>query len=395
MWCSSARARRAARAIVRHAAVVSRHPSTHFNSLRPEDSSMITASRLRSCDSRDSLFALLREPGYPVQPVAVVPSEWRGAGIEIDFDSLALAARMPRLDCYVVDDVDDGRASRLLKSLHSWNVLTKSVLFARAPKRLALYDLSPRRELRRLDVDLNAPSPHAIDRLNVLALNGASDFARVFDRALDRETLTRQFFDRFRTAVHDTSAQLRASFPNERRDAIDAEALLILSRILFLYFVQQKGWLNGERRFLADRLDAVGKRELFAGVLLPLFFGVLNTPREQRTAGARKLGDIPYLNGGLFEPSSFERRHAEIHLPNELLRRVIDDVFEKFAFSIDESDAAGTHIDPEMLGKVFEALMAAAKRAESGSFYTTGPIVDVVTERSIVEVLSYGCPQAR
>src|SRR2546430_10434973 len=51
------------------------------------------------------------------------------------------------------------------KSLHSWNVLTKSVLFARAPKRLALYDLSPRRELRRLDVDLNAPSPHAIDRL--------------------------------------------------------------------------------------------------------------------------------------------------------------------------------------------------------------------------------------
>ena len=356
---------------------------------------MITASRLRSCDSRDSLFALLRELGYPVQPVAVVPSEWRGAGIDIDVDSLALAARMPRLDCYVADDVDDGRASRLLKSLHSWNVLTKSVLFARAPKRLALYDLSPRRELRRLDVDLNAPSPHAIDRLNVLALNGASDFARVFDRALDRETLTRQFFDRFRAAVRDTAAQLRTSFPSERRDAIDAEALLIFSRILFLYFVQQKGWLNGERRFLADRLDAVGKRELFAGVLLPLFFGVLNTPREQRTAAARKLGDIPYLNGGLFEPSSFERRHAEIHLPNELLRRVIDDVFEKFAFSIDECDAAGTHIDPEMLGKVFESLMAADERAESGSFYTPRPIVDVLTERSIVEVLSDGDPQTR
>jgi len=201
---------------------------------------MITASRLRSCDSRDSLFALLRELGYPVQPVTVAPSEWRGAGIDLDIDSLSLAARMPRLDCYVADDVDDGRASRLLKSLHSWNVLTKSVLFARAPKRLALYDLSPRRELRRLDVDLDAPSPHAIDRLNVLALNGSNDFARVFDRALDRETLTRQFFDRFRAAVVDTAEQLRADFPTERRDAVDAEALLILSRILFLYFVQQK-----------------------------------------------------------------------------------------------------------------------------------------------------------
>ena len=356
---------------------------------------MITASRLRSCDSRDSLFALLRELGYPVQPVAVEPSEWRGAGIELDFDSLALAARLPRLDCYVADNIDDGRASRLLKSLHSWNVLTKSVLFSHAPKRLALYDLSPRRELRRLDIDLDSPSAHAIDRLNVLALNGATDFARVFDRALDRETLTRQFFERFRGAVRETAAQLRAAFPDERRDAVDAEALLILSRILFLYFVQQKGWLNGERRFLADRLDKVGKRELFADVLLPLFFCVLNTPRSERTAAARRLGDIPYLNGGLFEPSPFERRHSGLHLPNELLRRVIDDVFEKFAFSIDESDAAGTHIDPEMLGKVFESLMATDERAESGSFYTPRPIVDVLTERAVLEALSDGDPDTR
>ena len=356
---------------------------------------MITASRLRSCDSRDSLYALLRELGYPVQPVAVVPSEWRGVGIDLDVDSLALAARMPRLDCYVADNVDDAGASRLLKSLHSWNVLTKSVLFARAPKRMALYDLSPRRELRRLDVDLEAPSPHAIDRLNVLALNGANDFARVFDRALDRETLTRQFFERFRTAVDDTAAQLRAAFPRERRDAIDAEALLILSRILFLYFVQQKGWLNGERRFLADRLDAIGKREFFSGVLLPLFFRVLNTPHDQRTAAARKLGEIPYLNGGLFEPSPFERRHEDLRLPNDLLRRVVDEVFEKFAFSIDESDAAGNHIDPEMLGKVFESLMAAGERAESGSFYTPRPIVDVLTERAIVEALSDGDADTR
>ena len=359
---------------------------------------MITASRLRSCDSRDSLFALLRELGYPVQPVNVIPTDWRGAGIDLDFDSLSLAARMPRLDCYVAEDIDDGRASRLLKSLHSWNVLTKSVLFARSPKRLTLYDLSPRRELRRLDVDLTAPSPHAIDRLNVLTLNGASDVARIFDRALDRETLTRQFFDRFRIAVHDTAAQLRGAFADERRDAVDAvdaEALLILSRILFLYFVQQKGWLNGERRFIADRLDAVRSRELFAGVLLPLFFGVLNTPVDQRTTAARKLGQIPYLNGGLFEPSPFEQRHPDIHLPNELLRRIIDETFEKFAFSIDESDAAGTHIDPEMLGKVFESLMAADERAESGSFYTPRAIVDVLTERAIVECLSDGDSQVR
>src|SRR5207253_2439156 len=149
------------------------------------------------------------------------------------------------------------------------------------------------------------------------------------------------------------------------------QALLILSRLLFLYFIQQKGWLAGERRFVVDRLDAAlrQRRDFYATVLQPLFFGCLNTGRRERTAAARKLGDIPYLNGGLFEPSAFERAN-DVALPNELMQRVIEEVFERFDFSIDESDAAGTHVDPEMLGKVFESLMADDERAASGSFYT-------------------------
>jgi len=352
---------------------------------------VITAARLRDCNSRDGLFALLRELGYPIAPIDIAPQGWRDAGIEIPFDSLALAARMRRFDCYVVDDAKcDDDVARFLKSLHAWNVITKSVAIARGPRRLSLYDLSPRRELRRLDVDLDAPSPHALDRLNVLALNGERDAARLFDRALDREMLTKQFFDRFRTAVRDVAAELRRTIEGEAKEAIDGQALLILSRILFLYFVQQKGWLAGERRFLAGRLDAAmrAKREFFATVLAPLFFGCLNTQARERSAAARKLGSVPYLNGGLFEPSAFERRHEVLHLPNELMRRVIDDAFEKFAFSIDESDAAGTHVDPEMLGKVFESLMASGERAASGSFYTPRPIVDLLTERAIVEALA-------
>ena len=354
---------------------------------------MITAARLRDCATRDGVIALLRDLGYPVQPIDIRAEAWRSAGVDTPFDSLALAARIPRLDCYVVDDAkNDDDVARFLKSLHAWNVITKSVAICRTPQRLSLYDLGARRELRRLDVDLAAPSPHAIDRLNVLQVNGSHDAARLFDRALDRETLTKQFFDRFRSAVRDVAAELRRTIDGEKKEAIDGEALLILSRILFLYFIQQKGWLAGERRFLADRLDAAvcAKRELFATVLMSLFFGCLNTPREARSAAAQKLGAVPYLNGGLFEPSAFERRHEALHLSNELMSRVIDDVFEKFAFSIDESDAAGTHIDPEMLGKVFESLMASGERAASGSFYTPRAIVDVLAERAIVESLSDG-----
>ena len=346
---------------------------------------MISAAQLRACTTRDAALGLLRDLGYPVQPVAIVPAEWRRAGIDVAWNGsteLHLAARTPELDLYLVSGdgaCDSAAAERFLRSLQAYNAIVKPAIVAVSTERLTMYDLSARRALRRLDVDLRHPSAHAVDRINLLV--AGNDAARVFDRALDREALTRQFFERFRRAAGEVTAA-----------AGDAQqSLLILSRLLFLYFIQQKGWLAGERRFVVDRLDIALRqgRDFYSTVLEPLFFGCLNTDRGERTGAARKLGDIPYLNGGLFEPSAFERRKV-LALPNELMQRVIDDVFERFDFSIDESDAAGTHVDPEMLGKVFESLMAEDERAASGSFYTPREIVDVLASRAIVEALAGG-----
>jgi hypothetical protein len=347
---------------------------------------VISAARIRQRD----VFGLLQDLGYPIEPIEIVASEWRRAGIAIEWADFALylAARTESLDCYVLEGHPPHDAAlHFLRSLEAYNVLRKPVLIASDRDRIAVYDLSTHRELRRLDIDLHDPSPHAIDRLNLLAASEGCDHARLFDRALDRETLTRQFFDRFRSAVREVEAVLRAQFPKESDDATSGQALLILSRLLFLYFVQQKGWLNGERRFLVDRLEAAlqSGHEFYESVLAPLFFGCLNTPIRDRHLPPRLLGNIPYLNGGLFEPSAFERRHTNLALPNELMQRVIDNVFERFAFSIDEVDSAGTHVDPEMLGKVFESLMAEDERAASGSFYTPKCIVDALTERAITE----------
>ena len=352
---------------------------------------MIAAARIQACASIDDVFALLSELGYPTKPVEIITSEWQRAGIDIAWSgssTLYLASRTQALDCYVVADsaLPDGDAVlRFLRSLQAYNVLRKPALIAWAPDQIALYDLSAHRDLRRLDIDLQNPSPHALDRLNLLATSGADDHARLFDRALDRETLTRQFFERFRGAVREIDQTLRRQFARESPEATSAQALLILSRLLFLYFVQQKGWLNHERRFLIDRLDAAVQsgHPFYSSVLAPLFFGCLNTPIRDRDLPPRLLGDIPYLNGGLFEPSVFEQRHDDIHLANALMQRVIETVFERFAFSIDEADSSGTHVDPEMLGKVFESLMAEDERASSGSFYTPRCIVDVLTSRAI------------
>ncbi|HEX7831552.1 MAG TPA: N-6 DNA methylase [Thermoanaerobaculia bacterium] len=349
---------------------------------------MLTAATLRAYTGPSGVLDLLRELGYPVTPVDVDPEEWRRGGVAIPWNGtsrLRLASRMRRADLFVLDaeQVAEESIAQFLRSYRKYNSLTKSVLIYRCADSLSIFDLSAESSLRRLDVDLASPSASSIDRLNLLA--HGDDVARIFDRALDREQVTREFFLRFRGAVTDVADALASAFADEEREAVDAEALLLLSRLLFLSFVQEKGWLNGERRFLVDRLahETRRGREFFAGVLLPLFFGCLNTPLDQRSLASRKLGRVPYLNGGLFEPSAFEQRHRDLHLPNELMQRVLEGVFEKFDFRIDESDAAGTHVDPEMLGKVFEALMNSDERAASGSFYTPREIVDVLAERAI------------
>jgi len=353
---------------------------------------MIGAAQIRDCREPLSLLRLL---GYPVAPVQIAAGEWRAAGIELRWNgdsTFQLAVRMPRFDLFVLTGGGDAESiRRFLLSYGAWNEVTKSLVVSAAGPRVSFYDLDRARKLRRMDVDLSAPSAHAIDRLNLLALGGdASSLTRIVDRALDRESVTRRFFERFRAAVDDVALGL--SCGTEPPEAIAGEALLILSRLLFLSFVQEKGWLDGQRRFLVDRCARAiqQQREFFADVLLPLFFGCLNTPRRERTSAARRLGRIPYLNGGLFEPSTFELRNADLHLPNDLMQRLLEELFERFDFRIDEQDDAGTHVDPEMLGKVFESLMAEDERAASGSFYTPREIVDVLTARAVVEWASGG-----
>lgn len=354
---------------------------------------MLTRESVRNCRSAEELFRAL---GYPIAPVDVDPEEWRRGGVPLPWNGearLQLAARLRHFDLFILrGNTDEEQISEFLTNYAAYNVLTKSAIVYANTECVSLFDRANGRGLRRLDVDLNDPTPHAVDRLNLLTLADEASLPRVFDRALDRESVTRQFFQRFRSAVRDVSAALASACPGESSETVDAEALLILSRLLFLSFIQEKGWLNGERRFLVDRVEHEMKRgrPFFSGVLLPLFFGCLNTPLHERTLAARRLGAVPYLNGGLFEPSSFEQRHPDLQLPNPLLQRVLEDVFEKFDFRIDEGDAAGTHVDPEMLGRVFESLMAADERAASGSYYTPKEIVDQLTERAITEWLGDG-----
>lgn len=243
-------------------------------------------------------------------------------------------------------------------------------------------------ELRQLTVDRAAPRRTDIETLEELAArDGEAGVALAIRhaRALDRTRVTRQFFRDFRAQRARIAAAWTGIAPDAASDR-DALALLLLSRLMFLYFLQREGHLAGDPAFLPSLLNrwrhAPGEGTFYRAVLGPLFFGALNTRPERRTPEARALGDLPYLNGGLFERHALERRHPCLDLPDDVVAGAFDGLLERYRFTTREAveaaaDGAGdVGVDPEMLGRVFEALMAADQRRSSGTFYTPAAVVD-------------------
>ena len=202
-------------------------------------------------------------------------------------------------------------------------------------------------------------------------------------RALDRTRVTRRFFLDFKTQ----RAALARSWRGMRGDADERNqlALLFLCRLVFLYFLQKRGHL-GSIDYLYDIWKCWRRRKhtqtFFAARLKPLFFGVLNTRPEKRSGGARRFGDLPYLNGGLFELHALERRHRKVDLPDRAVASVFDDLLQRYRFTTVDSAQApmlevlDAGVDPEMLGRVFEELMAEEQRGQTGTFFTPPVVVD-------------------
>ena len=144
-----------------------------------------------------------------------------------------------------------------------------------------------------------------LDRLTRLAdLRGLAYALRAAE-VLQGEDAGRRFIRAF-GATLDTMA---SALPAPGRLTLRRElALLQLTRVLFLYFVQAKGWLDGRPDFLRRAVDAAlgAGRPLHATLFRPLFFGTLNRAPAAR-GRARQFGRIPFLNGGLFEPHPLER----------------------------------------------------------------------------------------
>ena len=168
----------------------------------------------------------------------------------------------------------------------------------------------------------------------------------------------------------------------------------MFGRIVFLYFLQRKGWLDGNRQYMHDLFVNSDKKDDFLdGVLEPLFFEVLNTDKPYRSEAAKTLPgseNIPYLNGGLFAKDDIDDRTCVFSA--EYFSKLFD-FLDSYNFTIDENDTddAEIGIDPEMFGRIFENLLEDNK--DKGAFYTPKEIVNYMCRESIIAYLLNGLPQ--
>ncbi|MBP9715064.1 MAG: Eco57I restriction-modification methylase domain-containing protein [Candidatus Pacebacteria bacterium] len=183
-------------------------------------------------------------------------------------------------------------------------------------------------------------------------------------------------------------------------------AVRLIGRIMFCWFLKQKKSDNGQ--LISDELlsSKIVSNDYYHSILEPLFFAVLNTNIDSRDIRSDLFDKVPYLNGGLFNPQlddyyeldrgTFSSRHINTLKISDSWFSGFFELLETYNFTIDENTVFDQElsVDPEMLGRIFENLLAeinpetgSSERNRTGSFYTPRPIVEYMVDQSLIEYL--------
>lgn len=229
--------------------------------------------------------------------------------------------------------------------------------------------------------------------------------------AFDKEPLTREFFKRFDKALERIKADLEKFQPNlptehaKRSAEAYSRAQLLLERLVFLYFLQNRGWLNRERHYLPENFAPHREKpkefSFYQDFLERLFWTLATAPGT----GGNRLDGIPFLNGGLFDDDEFAptpvrmKNNPPLRVRNATFDFVFEELLEAFNFTVREDTPLNQDVavDPEMLGKVFESIVLHAesqaeynapdKRKATGSYYTPRIVVHFICREALRQYL--------
>lgn len=263
-------------------------------------------------------------------------------------------------------------------------------------------EITKRRVFRRITVGPEERLRTASERIAMLDLEsvsadlfGLSPLAiqKRHDDAFDVEPVTREFFKEYARVFGEVEEQIEGIKDKERRRLYTQR---LFNRLMFIAFIQKKGWLKfGQERDYLDGLwrdfkrSNKSNRNFYRDRLKLLFFAGLNTPNEVNVIGINRggflkelIGQVPYLNGGLFEEDD-DDKNTRIVVPDECIAAILDKLFNRFNFTVTESTPLDIEVavDPEMLGKIFEELVTG--RHETGSYYTPKPVVSFMCKEGL------------
>jgi len=242
------------------------------------------------------------------------------------------------------------------------------------------------------------------------------------EEAFNIEKVTKEFFEKYRALFHWTKDELDAVVAKDEKIKADFTAKSIntvdfakklLGQIVFLYFLQKKGWFGvdrnatwgtGSKQFLRELFQKKhgGYHNFFNDILEPLFYEALRIDRSHEDHYYSSFNcKIPFLNGGLFDPMhNYDWVRTDILIANELFSNTqktkegdtgsgILDVFDRYNFTVKEDEPLEKEvaIDPEMLGKVFENLLEVKDRKSKGTYYTPREIVHYMCRQSLINYL--------
>lgn len=205
-----------------------------------------------------------------------------------------------------------------------------------------------------------------------------------WSKAFDVEAVTKKFYDDYEQVFRDLQAHLGLTGAEDKK----MFAQILMNRLMFLRFVERKGWLKfgdvreGPQNYLKKLFEAgpVGSLSWYRSRLMPLFFEGMAVPGHQQ---GDAIGQVPYLNGGLFERTSLDDRVTDV--PDSAFEPILgqDGLFYRYNFTIEESTPLDIDVavDPEMLGKVFEKLVIT--RRQKGSYYTPRTVVSFMCRETL------------
>lgn len=221
--------------------------------------------------------------------------------------------------------------------------------------------------------------------------------------AFDADRITKAFYDKF-SKRHEALVKAIDGLPGYEPERTDGDkqtknqerkwySSLLLNRLMFIYFLQRKGFMDNDRDYLRNRLNQVkkisGKNhffEFYTDFLIPMFHDGLGKPGLAiKDPTIKKIvGDIPYINGGIFAVHELESTYDDIHIADEVFEEIFD-LFDGYQWHLDDRPTGNPNeINPDVLGHIFEQFI---NQKQMGAYYTKEDVTHFMTSSTLLPVL--------